>query len=306
MDEIKIQTTVLHRLTYGELFQLCLSISNSTTVHIVNVPRLQSRFNAYKAAFVIFDNSFKRPLGAPETEEIKGLDTKRKYVFILIDDAVRKNAHYAVIAEVEAAAKALLPVFENFAGTPQIEYEGETAAIINLIQELEKTENAARIARLGQTENVAVFKQLNLDFQSLYEARLKNRYDFKQEGNTRQRSRNLIDEFVKLCRTIDGLMLSASDPAEITALKEIISMINALIEQYTIIVHRRLGVKSSKKKEDDKKDDATQTPDTTNPPPPPTDQQNPDTTNPTVKPPTQQPGDIPHHLDPNEHPSMGE
>ncbi|MDR2496168.1 MAG: DUF6261 family protein [Tannerellaceae bacterium] len=271
-------------------------MTQTTEPFISNVPRLQVRFNALKGVFVIFDNGFKRPLSAPETEEIRTFDMQRRGVFILLDDAVKKNARYSVIPEVKAAAKGLLPLFENYSGAPDAEYEAETAFYVNLLQELQKPENAARMQRLGQTENVTALEQINVEFQTFYQTRLKNRYDFKQEGTTRQRGKNLIDELVKFSRAVDGLLLSASDANEIAALNGIIANINALMEQYTIIVHRRIGVKS-KKKTDDKKDEETQAPDT------PT--ETPDTTNPEDTG-TQNPSDEPHHLDPGEHPPAGE
>jgi hypothetical protein len=278
MYEIKFSATVIHRLTYGELFEFLLAILQHVDPFLTQVPRLQIRYDALNDVFIIYDNGFKRPLSAPETEEIRTFDIQRRGVFILIDDAVRKNAHYSVIPEVQAAAKGLLPIFDNYAGTPTTEYENETGAIINMIQELKKPENLARITRLAQAENLAALEQINNDFQAFYQSRLKNRYDFKQEGNTRQRANNLIDELTRIGITVNGLMLSASDPDEIDALKQIIAFINALMEQYTIIVHRRIGVKSSKKKDDSKTDEETQAPDTTNPPAPDTPPQAPDTT----------------------------
>ena len=145
MVEIKLFSRTIHQLTYGELFEFLLAIIESTEPFIAGVSRLQIRYDALKGVFVIYDDGFKRPLTAPETEEIKAFDTQRKGVFILVDDSVRKNAHYSVIAEVKAAAHALLPIFENYAGTPKIEYEGETAAVVNLLQELHKPENVTRI-----------------------------------------------------------------------------------------------------------------------------------------------------------------
>ncbi|MDR2496188.1 MAG: DUF6261 family protein [Tannerellaceae bacterium] len=300
MDETRLQMTTLGHLNNGELFELVLSITQGAEPFISDAPRLQIRFNTLKDVFVIFDNGFKRPLSAPETEEIRTFDMQRRGVFTLLDDSVKKNARYSVIPEVKAAAAGLLPVFDNYAGAPDAEYEAETAFYVNLLQELRKPENAARIQRLGQTENVTALEQINVEFQTFYQTRLKNRYDFKQEGTTRQRGKNLIDELVKFTRAVDGLLLSASAPDEIAALNGIIANINALMEQYTIIVHRRIGVKS-KKKTDDKKDEETQAPDT------PT--ETPDTTNPedtNNTPPTQNPSDEPHHLDPGEHPAAGE
>jgi hypothetical protein len=301
MDETRLQKTTLGHLTNGELFEFFSEIIRTTEPFMNHVPRLQLRYNALKGVFVIFDNGFKRPLSAPETEEIRMFDLQRRGIFILIDDVVKKNARYAVIPAVKAAANGLLPLFNNYAGAPGTEYEVETAFYVNLLQELLKPENVARIQRLGQTENVATLDQINIDFQNFYQTRLKNRYDFKQEGTTRQRGKNLIDEFVTFTRTVDGLLFSATDADEIAALKEIVANINALMEQYTIIVHRRLGVKSKKKDDGKKEDEGTQAPDTTNPPAPETPPQAPDTTvPPTPETPDQNPVATPPAINPED------
>ena len=173
------------------------------------------------------------------------------------------------------------------------------ANVINLIQDLEKPENAARIAILGQTENVATLKQINIDFQSVYTTRFEGKYSHKQEGTSRQWRGKLTNEYDVLCQILTGLRLSATDPAEIAALDESIDIINSTTEQYTAIVNRRLGINASKKKDEGTETPAPGTPD--NP------QQQPDTTNPTAPDtPNQNPGTGPHPLDPNEHPSMGE
>jgi hypothetical protein len=307
MDEIKLSSRTTHHLTNGELFEFCLSIIESIAALMPRVPRLQARYDAYKAVFDIYDDAFKKALKAPETEELKNLDAKRKGVFILLDDVVRKNARYSLIPEVQAAAKGLLPVFDNFAGTPRDEYEEETGAIINMLQDLKKPENIARIARLAQDENVGVLEQINNDFQTFYQSRLKNRYDFKQEGNTRQRANNLIGELKLFAKAVNGLQLSASSPDELSALKAIIANVNAIMEQFNIIFHRRLNLKASKKKNAGKKDDATQTLDATNPPAPETPPQKSDTSLPNAPAPyNQPPASGSHQLDPNEHPAMGE
>ena len=316
MDEIKLSITVIRHFTYDELFEYNDSIIGRTGPPVSRISRLQSRFDSYIGAQTNFDLSVKKSAAAPETPIIRELDTQRKGVFQIIDDFVRKNAQYSVLPAMKTAALALLPLFNLYAGTPRIDYEGETGAIKNLIQELEKPENVAHIATLGLTAHVESLKQINLDFQAKYEERMQNRYDFKQDGTTRERSRAVIDELVKFCKVVDGLLLSAADPAEIADLRLIVSIINSTMEQYSRIVHQRLGIIAAKKKHDKenegkgdgKEDGGTQTPDTTNPPP--NTPQNPDTTNPPAPDlPPQTPGNnTPPTIDPDElnPPAVGE
>ncbi|MDR2497295.1 MAG: hypothetical protein LBD21_09240, partial [Tannerellaceae bacterium] len=102
--------------------------------------------------------------------------------------------------------------------------------------------------------------------------------------------------FDVLCQILNGLRLSAVDQTEIDLLDASIEIINSTTDQFTTIANRRLGTTASKT-DDGKKDENTQTSDT----------QTPDTS-PTPAPDTsdQNPSDEPHHLDPGEHPAMGE
>jgi hypothetical protein len=317
MDETNLSITTMRHLPYDDLYEFNDSIISRIKIIVSRILRLVLRFNIYEAAFLSFDQSVKRPLSAPETPILKELDSLRKGVFYIIDDFVKKNAQHSVVASMKVASVALSPTLDTYSETPKFDYEGETGAIKNLMQEFDKPENVIHLATLGLTAHVASLKQLNLDFQANYENRLQNRYDFKQDGTTRQRSRILIDETAKFCKAVDGLLLTASDANEIADLKSIVSIINATTEQYTLIVHHRMGILAAKKKHDKedgkgngKEDSETQTPDTANPPAPDTPPQNPDTENPPAPDtPPQTPGNItPPTIDPDElnPPAVGE
>lgn len=304
------QSVMSKNLSNAELFTLHELLVEFMNQKVVAIPRLQASYNKYLDDFNGFDISFKDVLASIETKKIEKLDGERKGLFRLVDHAVKDAAKYAVAPDVKEAAGALLLIFRTYAGTPKLEYEGKSGNITNLIQELEKPENAARIALLGQTANVAAMKQLNIDFQALYSSRYVDKHAHKQAGTTRQWRVKLLSEYGTLVQVINGLRISATAPAEIAALDEIIDYINATVEQYTVIVHRRLAIaKAHKKKEEDKdkEDEGSQTPATPPSPPPPPGTQQPDITPP--KAPDiqdQTPTDEPHKLDPDEHPFAGE
>lgn len=251
--------------TIGEFFQFHETIIRNLAVIVDEVPRLRSRYDLYKAAFNRLGTSFKYRKGVEATEEIEALDIKRRGVLIIIENFVAETAKHSPIADLKQAADALSPIFNNFSEAKRVDYTSESALIRKLVKTLESQENAALIARLGQTENVAILKQLNNNFTDTYESRTEERYFHKQSGTSTQIRAIIIDEFNKMCRVIDGLFLSADNPDEIRGLTSAFSFINACIEQFTIIVHRRLGLDSSKKKNEEKgnekEDGGAQTPD---------------------------------------------
>jgi hypothetical protein len=255
MEEINIPLTILYHLTHGEMSRFNRSVIANSAPDVNDIARLQLVYDGYNAAFNTFERSFKKPLVDPKTEPIRLLDIDRKGAFFVINTAVRSAASHSPIAEVKAAAKVLTPLLNIHSDTMKIEYEGETGAIDKLVKEFESPEYAVHIARLGQTENVAVLKQINIDFQKLYENRYNRRHKLKQEGTTREHRKTLIMELGKFCRAVNGLVLTASDPVELAALQSIVRFVNATFEQYANILHRRMGVAAAKKKKGDKNKD---------------------------------------------------
>ena len=311
---------MMHHLTPEEFYEFHLSAVSRIVAHMMHVSRLAVRYDRLNNALIVYDKGFKRSRRAPETKRIRELDIKRRGIFGLIDETVRKLALYSIDEAVVAAANAIIPIMDNYAGAPDIEYEGETGTVNDMLEEFDKPVNVAHIATLGQTANVTALRQINTEFQSLYELRFENRYAFKQGGTTLQRRKALFDEMNNFCEAVNGLLLTASDPDELEALNDIVATINSTIEQYNAIVNRHLGVLAAKKKKHDKEDgkedgkgdgkedSQTQTPDITNPPPPNT-PQNPDTTNPPAPNlPPQTPNAQPPTIDPDElnPPAVGE
>ncbi|MDR2498942.1 MAG: DUF6261 family protein [Tannerellaceae bacterium] len=297
---IKHYLKTLHRLTHAEYYAYHKSVSERLAQKMQGLPRVKPQYDKYVVAFVGYDGSFKFMLEAPETAQLVSLDGERKGAFFVIDHAIRDAAKYSPVAEIKAAGEGLLPIVKNFAGTPQTDYEGEMAKVVNMVQDFEKPENVTRIARLGQTENLAALKQINLNFQALYETRFESKYAHKQSGNSLQWRNKLTDEFDLLCKILLGLRLSAVDPDEVQSLDESINVVNSTTDQFTTIANRRLGVGSSKK-EDEKKDEETQAPDATNPPAPETPPQAPDATNPPApETPNQNPVAVPPAINPDD------
>ena len=125
---------VIHSLTPEEFFEFCNSILHRSQADVTNIPRLTMRYDLFQKSFAVFSNGVNRPWKAPETRKIKLLDDKRRGVFTLIDDAVRKSALYSIFPNVLEAANALIPILDIYAGTPDIEYEGETGAIDDMLK----------------------------------------------------------------------------------------------------------------------------------------------------------------------------
>ena len=316
---------LLNRLSNAMNMQFHLSQKERLTTIIVTLQLLGLPWQKYLAAIVKLDNSYKWPQASPQTEVIAGLEKERDRLLTWLYHVVNDHLNLSPKPNTKPAAKAISFILNNYKGWHKANYEEETAMVTNLLEELDKPENAAHIVALGIGEIISLIRQNNVDFQALYETR----YDIQQvhrvDGNTKEARHDADTAFNELCLAIVALRSMLTAQADIDKLDALILSINGTIEQYTIVYHRHVGIlkhkKDDDKKDDDKKDDGSQTPGTPDTPTPgtppdnpntpdtptPGTPQNPDTNLPSAPDtPNQNPSGGPQPLDPNEHPSMGE
>ncbi|MDR2499183.1 MAG: DUF6261 family protein [Tannerellaceae bacterium] len=277
MKNIKSYGRLLSSLINAQLVQFFFSLIARLTGKVEKVVRLVALWNALKLAVNELDDSFKWAATSPETKLLEKLDEERDGLLTIIYSAVKNLVKHAIDPAVKASAEIIYNYLQNFAEAGRMEYEAETAMITNLIQDLERPENAAHLANLGIAVYVGQLKTKNGEFQTHYETRYDARYAHQQSGTTGKLRENAVNVFNVFATGLEGMIVTETDPAALADLQDVLDVINAEIAQFTIILDRHLR---TKKKEDGKKDEETQAPDTTNPPAPETPPQAPDTTNP--------------------------
>jgi hypothetical protein len=265
------------------------------TGKIEKVARLAALWLALKQAIAALDDSFKWAATSPETELLVRLNEEREGLLTVIFTIV-KTMRKSSDPTIRAAAEHIYNYVRNFAAAKDMEYEAKTAMITNFIQDLELPANAAYLLALGLVLFINQLKLKNDEFQAHYETRFDAKYAHQQSGTTSKLRENVIKAFDLLCTGLEGMFVTETVPAAKADMQDVLDAINAEIAQFVIILDRHLGIK---KTDDGKKDEETQAPDEGT--------QKPDTS-PTPAPntPNQNPSDEPHHLDPGEHPAMGE
>jgi hypothetical protein len=280
MKKIKPYSKLLHNLLNAQFVQFFSNLILILAGKIIKISRITALWAALQVAITELDDSFKWPATAPETRLLARLDDERDGLLKIIFDSVRNQMKYAVDPAIKASAEVINDYVHNFAGAKDMEYEAETAMIVNFIQDMERPENVQHVDNLGLAAYIAALKSKNDEFIGLYNSRFEIRYAHLQSGTTSALREKVISVFDQLAIGLEGLLATESDPAAKADIQDVIDTINAQIAQFTIILDRHLGINKSHKKEDGKEDEGTQAPDTTNPPAPDTPPQAPDTTNP--------------------------
>ena len=238
-------------------------------VWVAKAPVLAGRWAAFVADYGRLDSCFKFPPYAPETEEVKEAENLREMDFRLFANTVDNLVRYCTDPDLLPSVKVIKDILAPHRGADRQEYQSETAAIDDLVKKLELAENMPHVVKLGLDKVLALLKAHNLLFQERYAKRFDNRYAQKEEGTTTQAKLKALESFDLFCEAVTGLQLVATDPDIIEALDEIATLINAVTDQYTIILNRHLHIKGSTGGSEDgeDEDDGFIDPDTDNPSP---------------------------------------
>jgi hypothetical protein len=227
--------------------------SERLTPLIAAFPILNNLFIRYKQAIAAADQVFMRPKAAPQTPETNELEKQRDGLFKLIVHAVNDKMKYAVLENVMAAAKIILPILENFAKIDKHEREDETEDIIKLVENL--LAHTSELTILGILDDVNSLRAVNEEFQSKYEDRIGYKSDGKSKGISTKHKKLMNKAFSDLMDAIRGQQLVEDDEDKIEKLDEMVTVINSIIDQFTIILHHHQGVNKDSGDEGEEGDD---------------------------------------------------
>jgi len=165
-----IQTIYLARMRNNEHYQFMSDVSKAIEKATPTALQLDSVFPGFTATLGRLNACLLVDQGSATTEEITAMDVTRDRTWSALNERVKSSLLSPIEAEV-SAAKAIKRVFDLYGNVRNLSYNEETAAITNLVEDLEKTKNAADCTTIGITGWVAALKQQNLDFQALIDSR---------------------------------------------------------------------------------------------------------------------------------------
>ncbi|MDR2496214.1 MAG: DUF6261 family protein [Tannerellaceae bacterium] len=298
--------TLLKKLHNGEHFRFYDAAVIKALAALMNgLPQVSGMYDALKTVFDREDALYKISRASILTHNIGYLNGKRSAYFSYLWASVAIFKYEGSQADMQAV-ETLEFLHNTYKDMIRSNYYEMSGMMINFLQDCEKPEYKPSIQQLGLTDIVNKIKASEEEFDTIYDQRAYNQEQIADLGKLTEVRPEVDEAFITL---IDGVNsawtaneLGAKDPAVRTKLLEVKEHITAAIHQAELVLAHR---GHHKVKDDDKEDGETQTP-TTPPTPPPPGTQTPNTDRPDASQTTQNPTDEPHHLDPNEHPAMGE
>ncbi|MDH6533676.1 hypothetical protein M2101_000317 [Parabacteroides sp. PM5-20] len=245
---------LLNNIRNGEHFEFHASVIKLMTDKMVLLPGLTRLWNVYRPLFEREDLIFKQHRKAAETEQIQAADKKRDDTFMMFKRTVDFSLHSADPVT-KTAAKKLKYVLDNFKGVNTKAYVENTALLSNMIQELEKPENASAVTQLALTATVVQLKTENLAFSDIYSERATSQYSKKELGTMETIRPKTDNAYVELADGINTLYKSNEMLAQDEEMRELLGSIIDTINSYILQWESSYIRRSPNKKPDNKPDD---------------------------------------------------
>ncbi|GHV47812.1 hypothetical protein FACS1894181_02070 [Bacteroidia bacterium] len=246
METIKKTLHLSRQMTIAQVAAYYSEQKERLAPLVTQVPLLAKSWQAFDAAQALLEAAYKRAAGSVLTPVLVIAETGRDNEFMFINNTVNNVLHYSSIAEEVAAARVLEPELINHAGLPRMEYEAETAASDDFIAKFEEALMIAALERLSLVPHFDAFKLFHGNFKGGYRERLDEWHARRVMGTAVEHGRQTAAAFDAFCNDVTSLNRMLSDTALLAILAQIASSINAVTEQFTIIVHRHLGLNASK------------------------------------------------------------
>ncbi|MDR1938507.1 MAG: DUF6261 family protein [Tannerellaceae bacterium] len=217
----------------------------------------------YSTDFRIEDTLYKQSRKASETKKLKDAHTMRDKLFRLIKLAI-DTATLNPDSQMQNAAQHLKDLFEVYKNASQKTYLESTALITNLIQDLEKPENAAYVELLELTASVDALAAQNRAFDLLYNKRSESNYNKKEQGSMSKARIKVDKSYYDLVSAVNAIYqsneLMAKDKDLRDLLADIIDTMNSYIEQIELVYARRNAKYKAKKSNGSDEDNTPYTP----------------------------------------------
>ncbi|KJF42266.1 DUF6261 family protein [Draconibacterium sediminis] len=201
----KIKNVVFSRFRNNDHYQFITEFKTRIDTVTPAILNIETKMPDFNTAYDAMDTVYKKSNSSDFTPLIGGADVRRDRYWSAIYMRLRSTLMGPIESEVEAAEK-LKALFDLHGNVRQMPLKGESAALTNLIQDLESRDFGGYCNTVGILPWIEALKTENLLVQNLMEER-------------RQESVNQNSEDYKLLRKAVDI-----------AYENIVSRINALVE----------------------------------------------------------------------------
>lgn len=237
---MSIEKLTLHALRNEQHYQFQTEFKELVAHHNPQALKIEKEFALYLPLYQKEDDTLKVIRKSAVTEKLAEADTQRDFTYSGLVDAVKAALKHFSPAVQEAAKRAKI-VFDTYGNVTRKPYDEESAAITNILQEL-NGKYAPDIALLNLQEWVAKLEADNTQFLTL----IKDRYaDLNLEAIANMpQVRSQIDEVYRtIVERINALVIVEGSEAYIA----FVNSLNQRIAHYRNVLKQRQGTKKEKK-----------------------------------------------------------
>ena len=236
----KISSIHLVIMRNNEHFQFMTDVKNAMETATPVSLNMEAVFPEFTSACDDLNSALLVDQGSIKTEQIAALDELRDRTWSALGERIRATLICPVEAEAESA-KSLKRVFDLYGNIRKMSYNEETAALTNLIEDMEKPENAEHCNTMGMMHWVDALKQQNTGFQSLLDAR--NAEEANKESGDVKAARDGIDPvYEKIVDRANALVeLEMASPELQAFIRELNQRIKYYKETLAVRSGRRAG-----------------------------------------------------------------
>ena len=204
-----IKSSNLNKLKQLDLFQVIKNILSFLNVADLRTLMLTKVVADLQIAFNAFDQAIVKARKTGYTELLNELDAARDELYRGFI-AYLKSCLLLPFANKAEAAKNLLAIIDNYPYIPTLPLREETAALINLLQDLSTPEAHALINTLDMGEVVAQIAAKNTEYELTYNKRTEKEAEIEVEVAKKTRLA-VEDAFRNVATAINGLELAIGE-----------------------------------------------------------------------------------------------
>lgn len=245
--------TLLTQVTIAQNTQFHRDATGQIALIVPQVDGIVPAFEIYRSDANMLDMEFDKKTKSIETEELSLKDERRDAITTQIISRIDYHSKFPANEAEKESIHVLKFIADSYRESPQKNYQAETSYLRNMVAELRK--NNSGLELFGLTPLVNSLDKENTEFETLHNVRTNAKEAKRERGTLKTLVKTANYSFDIFCQISNGMLLMPLDDASKSALEQIVSIINALIHQYTIIYHRHAGTVASKKKATDKPDE---------------------------------------------------
>jgi hypothetical protein len=244
----KIESFSLHNLHNNEHFQFMTDFDKLIILYLATELGIDNLYPAFKSALTAEDIAIRIELGSLKSKTIEQLDKLRDRIWNAILLRIKSTLLSPFDDEIESA-EALIRVVDLYGDVRIISYNEESAAITNLVNNMQTRTNMAHAAKVGITNWVTELNRVNEQFMVIFNER-NAELSIRDSGDVRSERKQLDPIYEQLVEKINAtIVLETAKPIVAAFVDEH----NQKIEYYRTTLATRSGRK--KGKDDNKEDD---------------------------------------------------